>query len=135
MEGRSDPSWKRVEKRHASVFTGTGLAEWLREQGVSTITLVGYMTNNCILATASEAGQFGLAVEVLSDATGAIHLSNEAGTVAAQQLHETLMVLLQSNFAAVATTKQWLAALTRKQPLPKSNLVTSALQGAAALKL
>ena len=48
---------------------------------------------------------------MLSDATGAIHLANEAGPVSAEALHETLMVLLHSNFAAVATTDAWAEAV------------------------
>ena len=68
----------------------------------------------------------------LSDASGAIHLANEAGKVSADQLHETLLVLLHSNFAAVASTESWTAAVTTGAVLPKSDLGTSAMQGRAA---
>ena len=50
LESRLQPQWKRVTKSYASVFDGTGLVDWLREQGVDRVTLVGYMTNNCILS-------------------------------------------------------------------------------------
>ncbi|WP_411721700.1 hypothetical protein [Mycetocola sp.] len=40
------------------------------------------------------------------------------------------MALLNSNFAAVATTDAWSSALKDGQALPKDNLVTSALLGA-----
>src|SRR5690625_258443 len=60
-------------KHHSSVFAGTGLADWLSERDVDTVTLVGYMTNNCVLASAAGAEPLGLAVEVLADATGAVH--------------------------------------------------------------
>lgn len=120
---------KRVEKSFGSAFAGTDVAQWLADLGVDTVTIVGFMTNNCDLATAVEAEGLGFAAEILSDATGAIHLANEAGSVSAEQLHTTLMVLLQSNFAAVATTAEWLAALDAETPLPKSNLVSSAVSG------
>lgn len=120
----------RVTKRQSSALTGTDLADWLDTNAVDTITLAGYMTNNCVLATAADAAQRGLTVEVLSDATGAIHLANEAGTVPAHQVQTVTMVLLQSNFAAVATTSQWRQALTQGVALPKSNLVASATLGA-----
>jgi nicotinamidase-related amidase len=123
---------KRVTKSYASVFAGTGLIEWIREQEVDTITLVGYMTNNCVVGTAADSEPLGLAVEVLSDATGAVHLANEAGSVSAQQVHETLMVLLQSNFAAVATTPDWAAAAAGGAVLPKGDLGSSAVQGREA---
>lgn len=69
---------------------------------------------------------------MLSDASGAIHLANEIGQVDAQQLHETLMVLLQSSFAAVASTNDWAQAVEEGTALTKSDLGTSAVQGRAA---
>ncbi|MHA6509796.1 isochorismatase family protein [Tessaracoccus sp. Y1736] len=132
IEERLNPSWKRVSKDKGSVFAGTDVAQWLAEREVDTITIVGYMTNNCDIATAAGAEELGLAAEILSDATGAIHLANEAGQVSADQLHETLLVLLHSNFAAVATTQAWTTAVTAGQALPKSDLGTSATQGRAA---
>ncbi len=132
IERRVQPGWKRVSKDKGSVFAGTDVAEWLAGQGVDTITLVGYMTNNCDIATAVGAEERGLAAEVLSDATGAIHLANEAGKVSAEQLHAVLLVLLQSNFAAVASTEEWTAAVAAGEALPKSDLGTSAVQGRAA---
>jgi nicotinamidase-related amidase len=132
VEALQRPSWKQISKHDSSAFAGTDLASWLAEQGVDTVTIVGYMTNNCDLATAASAEEHGYAAEVLSDATGAIHLANEAGKVTAEQLHDVLMVLLQSNFAAVATTDAWAAAVGSGQPLPKNDLGTSAMQGRAA---
>ncbi|MER7485095.1 hypothetical protein ABTY20_03970 [Streptomyces sp. NPDC126497] len=90
------------------------------------------MTNNCLLSTSAAAEPLGFTVEVLSDATGAIHIANEAGTASAQQVHETLMTLPHSNWAAVTTTDTWAAAVADENPLPKSDLVTSAAQGRAA---
>lgn len=128
---RVRPEWKRATKSFGSVFAGTDVGEWLHEQGVDTIVIAGYMTNNCDIATAVEAEGRGLATEILSDATGAIHLSNEAGSASAEQLHSTLMTLLHSNFAAVADTETWIAATRNGVALPKSDLGTSAVQGLA----
>ncbi|MEU4452468.1 isochorismatase family protein [Nocardioides sp. NPDC023903] len=132
IERRLKPSWKRVTKDKSSVFAGTDVAEWLAEQGVDTITIVGFMTNNCDIATAVSAEELGLAAEILSDASGAIHLANEAGKVSADQLHQTLLVLLHSNFAAVASTEAWTEAVADQKPLAKSDLGPSAMQGRAA---
>ena len=132
VEVRLDPSWKRATKQNGSVFAGTDVAEWLAGKDVDTITIAGFMTNNCDIATAVEAEGLGLAAEVLSDATGAIHLANEQGQVSAQALHETLMVLLHSNFAAVATTDAWADAVRAGEALPKNDLGTSATRGRAA---
>ncbi|HSU01926.1 MAG TPA: isochorismatase family protein [Nocardioides sp.] len=132
VEERLAPTTKRATKVNGSVFAGTDVAEWLQGQGVDTVTIVGFMTNNCDLATAVEAEGLGLAAEVLSDASGAIHLANEQGKVSAEVLHETLMVLLHSNFAAVATTDAWAEAVRSGDTLSKNDLGTSATQGRAA---
>jgi nicotinamidase-related amidase len=132
VAARVDPGALRIRKRQASAFAGTGLADRLRADGVDTVVLAGYMTNNCDLATAADAQALGFAAELLSDATGAIHLANEAGSVSAEALHTTLMVLLQSNFAAVATTDDWVAAVRAGEALATSNLVVSALAGREA---
>lgn len=132
IEKRATESWKRVTKNYASVFAGTDVASWLADHDVDSITIVGYMSNNCDVATAAAAEELGISVEILSDATGAIHLANDQGKVEARRLHETLMTLLHSNFAAVATTDAWIDALGNGEALPKSDLGTSANQGRAA---
>ena len=129
IEQRADAASKRVSKSLASVFEGTGLLEWLRAEGVDTITLTGYMTNNCVLASAAAAEPLGFTVEVLSDATGAIPLSNATGSASAAQVHETVMTLLNSNWAAVATTADWIDAVQAGTTLSGSNLVESAMAG------
>lgn len=131
IERRADAASKRISKVFGSVFADTGLLEWLRSEQIDTITLTGYMTNNCVLASAAAAEPLGLSVEVLSDATGAIPLSNDAGSASAAQVHQTLMTLLNSNWAAVATTEQWTGALEGGTALPAGNLVESAMAGRA----
>ncbi len=124
---RQNPRWKAITKEFGTVFAGTDLLEWLRERNVDTITLVGYMTNNCIIASAAESETHDLAAEVLSDATGAINIANDAGYADAKTVHTTLMALLHSNFAAVATTDAWVSALSDGAALPKDNLPSSAV--------
>jgi|UniRef100_UPI0021F0DBF2 nicotinamidase-related amidase len=124
-----DAAAKRVSKQFSSIFADTGLEVWLREQGVDTITLAGYMSNNCVIASAAAAEPLGFTVEVLNDATGAIDLANDAGKAPARQLHETLMTLLHSNWAAVTDTATWTEALRTGAAVTKSDLVTSAAQG------
>ena len=65
-----------------------------RQHDVDTVTLAGYMTNNCVLASAVEAEFLGFSTEVLSDATGAINLANDAGFADAKTVHTTLLTLL-----------------------------------------
>ena len=129
VERRLKPDFKLASNVYGSAFTGDGVAEWLESKQVDTITIVGYMTNNCDIATAVDAEARGIAAEVLSDASGAIHLANDAGSVSAEQLHTTLMV--NSNFAAVGDTDSWTEAARAGTELTKSDLGTSAMQGRA----
>lgn len=130
VEGRRTAEWKTIAKQHSSVFAGTDLLTWLRGRNVNTITLVGYMTNNCIIASAAEAETHGLSAEVLSDATGAINIANDAGFADAKTVHTTLLALLNSNFAAVGDALAWTEAVAAGEALPKSDLGTSAVIGA-----
>lgn len=132
LASRDGSAWKTAVKQYSSIFPKTGLQEWLTKNGVDTITLVGYMTNNCVLATAVDAEARGVIVEVLSDATGAIDIANDAGSVDAKTVHTTLMALLNSNWASVAPTDAWARALEAGTPLAKGNLLESAATGAAA---
>lgn len=127
---RRTESWKTVVKQYGSVYADTDVSTWLREQGVDTVTLVGYMTNNCVLASAVEGEGRGFTTEVLADATGAINLANDAGSADAETVHTTLMTLLHSNWAAVASTDAWVQALNTRQPLPGGDLGSSAVAGA-----
>lgn len=131
IEARATDEWTRITKSYSSVYADTGLAEWLRERDLDTVTLVGYMTNNCVLASSVEAEFLGFTTEVLSDATGAINIANSAGFASAQTVHTTIMALLNSNLATVATTEAWTAALADGQPLEASNLIESATTGAS----
>ena len=130
VESRRTDAWKRVVKQYGSVYAGTDLADWLRQNDVDTVTLAGYMTNNCILASAVEAEAVGFTTEVLSDATGAINLANEAGFVDAKTVHTTLLTLLNSNWARVGATDAWTNAVNRQESLRGSDLGSSATAGA-----
>ncbi|MEV6521845.1 cysteine hydrolase family protein [Longispora sp. NPDC051575] len=110
-----------IDKTWPSAFTGTNLAEWLAAHDVDTVTIAGYMTQHCDESTAREAFHRGLAVEVLSDATGTLDLANEAGRVTAEELHRAMLVALHAGFAAVRTTADWIAG----GEAVRSNIVAS----------
>lgn len=107
----SRPRALLLSKNRASAFTGTGLAHWLADHAINTLTVVGYMTHNCNLSTINHAWHNGIAVEYLSDASGSVPYQNQAGRVSAEEIHRVCCVVLQSNFAAVLTTQQWTACI------------------------
>ncbi|MDQ1583518.1 MAG: hypothetical protein QOF36_1572 [Microbacteriaceae bacterium] len=114
-----------IEKAFPSSFTGTDLAAWLAEREIDTIAIAGYMTQHCDDSTARDAVHRGLAVEFLSDATGTLDMANEAGTLTAEDLHNAVLTVMQSGFAAVATTEEWIAAVNGGPELVRSNLIAS----------
>jgi nicotinamidase-related amidase len=114
-----------IEKNMPSVFTGTDAAAWLKEQGVDTLTVTGYMTQNCNASTIYEGMHAGLKMEYLVDASGSVPYTNEAGSATAEEVHRVLSVIFQSNFAAVTTTDAWIVAVQDQAPIAKSNVYVS----------
>lgn len=118
-----------ITKHLPSVFAGTGFADWLAAHAIDTLTVAGYMTHNCGAGTVYEAMHRGLKVEFLADASGALPYANAAGRVSAEEVHRVFSVVFHSNFAAVADTATWIAALRDKIALPIDNVVASNRRG------
>ena len=114
-----------ITKAFPSVFTGTDFADWLARHEIDTLSVTGYMTQNCDASTVFEAMHRGLNVEFLSDATGALPYENAAGRVSAEEIHRVFSVVFHSNFAAVATTDVWVAALKSGTAIEKDKVVMS----------
>ncbi|BCF96033.1 isochorismatase [Paraburkholderia sp. PGU19] len=114
-----------VEKALPSAFTDTDLADWLAAREIDTLTVVGYMTHNCDASTIVHALHMGLAVEFLDDATGSVPYENSAGTASAEEIHRVFSVVLQSRFAAVASTQQWIGAVQSGGQLERGSIYAS----------
>jgi nicotinamidase-related amidase len=100
-----------IEKNLPGSFTGTGLEGWLRERGISTVAIAGYMTHMCCDTTARQAVHRGFNVEFLSDATGTLALSNSAGRVTAEELHRSILCAQQMLLSEVFPSQEWIARL------------------------
>lgn len=114
-----------VQKTLPSALAGTGLGSWLRQRGVDTLVVAGYMSQNCNESTIRQAAHEGWAVEYLHDAAGAISYCNDLGHLPARQMHEASCIVLQSRFAAVLGTAQWLQLLRSGERAPRDNLYAS----------
>jgi nicotinamidase-related amidase len=115
-----------VEKSLPSAFTGTDLEGWLRAREIQTVTVAGYMTQNCNLSTIVHAMHMGFDVEYLADASGAVPYLNDAGYASAEDIHRVVTVVLQSRFAAVLDTQEWIECVEKgltpaRDSIPKSN--------------
>ncbi|TPI16775.1 cysteine hydrolase [Mesorhizobium sp. B4-1-3] len=118
-----------VEKTLPSAFTGTDLETWLRGSAIDTIAVVGYMTHNCDLSTIIHAVHMGFAVEFLSDASGSVPYANSAGYASAEDIHQVVSVVLQSRFAAVLKTAEWIDCL-KTGKLPERDTIHASNQRA-----
>jgi len=97
-----------IEKNLPGSFTGTDLEKWLRERDIDTVVISGYMTQMCCDTTARQAFHLGFNVEFLSDATGTLGFSNDAGSITAEELHRAILVTQQMRFSKVMKTNDWI---------------------------
>ena len=100
-----------IDKSFPGSFTGTPLDETLKLHGIDTVSIVGYMTQICCDTTSRQAFHRGYKVEFLNDATGTLDVSNQAGSVKAEQLHESILVAQQMFFADVLGREEWIERL------------------------
>lgn len=105
------PSDLRIEKTLPGSFTGTVLEAWLRERGIDTVAIAGYMSHMCCDTTARQAVHLGFKSEFLSDATGTLPLSNSAGQVTAEELHRSILCAQQMLLSEVSTADEWISRL------------------------
>jgi nicotinamidase-related amidase len=96
-----------IHKQLPSALAGTELAEWLKKEEIDTLTVAGYMTQNCNESTIRQAAHEGWSVEFLHDAAGTVSFRNSQGQLKAEDMHKAACVVLQSRFAAVMTTQEW----------------------------
>lgn len=116
-----------VEKSLPGALAETDIARWTRQRGINTLSLVGYMTQNCVASTAVEALHQGFAVEFLEDASGTVSYANAQGQVSAQEMHRVYCTVLQSRFAAVCLTRDWIDSLQTDRALPRTTIYQSHL--------
>jgi nicotinamidase-related amidase len=100
-----------IEKSLPGSFTATKLETWLRQRGVDTVVIAGYMTQMCCDTTARQAMHLGFGVEFLSDGTGTLSIKNDAGAVSGEELHRAILVTQQMRFSRVIKTSNWISQL------------------------
>lgn len=101
-----------IRKTLPGSFTGTPLETWLRERGIDTVVIAGYMTQMCCDTTSRQAVHLGFTVEFLADATGTHDFRNDAGSITAEELHRAALVTQAARFARVLTVDAWSQLLT-----------------------
>ncbi|HXA46547.1 MAG TPA: cysteine hydrolase family protein [Burkholderiaceae bacterium] len=119
------PRTRLINKSMTSVFAETDFAQWLANNEIDTLTIVGYMTHNCNAAAIYHAKHAGFAVELLADATGALSYHNDAGSATAEEIQRVFNVVFHSNFAAVQKTADWIAAVNNGVATQRGGILAS----------
>jgi len=130
----SRPHDHYLRKLLPSAFAGTDLGDWLKQHGIDTLAVVGYMTHNCNDTTIKHAFDMGLQVEFLMDASGSVSYANRAGFASAEEIHRVFTVVEQSRFAAVLTTDEWIDCVTHGTLPERDNIHASHQRALARLQ-
>lgn len=101
-----------IDKKLPGSFTGTELEAWLKEQGIDTVVISGYMTQMCCDTTARQAAHLGFSVEFLSDATGTLTFQNNAGAATDEELHRATLVAQDGFLSKILSTSEWIDNLS-----------------------
>lgn len=94
-----------IRKTKASAFAGTELQDHLTACGSPALILIGFMTHNCVAATAHAAAALGYTVTLVSQATGTRSLPGPNGTVlSAEDLNNATLSGLSDTIARIVPT-------------------------------
>ncbi len=92
-----------VFKKRYSAFSGNDLDIILRAMKAEHLIITGYSTSGVVLSTVREAGDKDYVLTVLSDACA----DND------KEVHEVLMKKVLTRQAGIATTDEWVNAITK----------------------
>jgi nicotinamidase-related amidase len=94
-----------VEKQTNSAFIGTDLQDHL--SGITTLVIVGVITNNSVEATARMAGNLGFDTYIVSDATATFGRRDYDGRWrTAEEVHAMSLANLDGEYARIVTTEE-----------------------------
>ena len=90
-----------------SAFIGTGLHDYLQEQGISRLVIVGISTDHCVSTTTRMAGNLGYENYLVGDACATFDRIDSKGKLhLAQDIHEIHLASLDREFCIVVETQE-----------------------------
>ena len=98
-----------------SAFIGTGLEDYLHQQGLHAQVVVGLTTDHCVSTSTRMAANLGFDVTLVSDATATFERTDTMGAhITAEEMHRVNLASLNGEFCVVKTTAETLALLDGK---------------------
>ena len=105
------PGEKQFSKTVNSAFIGTGLADYLHEQGITSLVVVGLTTDHCVSTSVRMAANLGFDVTLVADATATHERIGYDGVhYSAEEIHKINLVSLGGEFCTVRSTDDVLQA-------------------------
>ena len=122
LDPRLDRDDERLfEKDVYGAFTTTGLEQWLKARGVTTVVVVGFFAHMCLSTSVREALVRGLEVVVDADATGARAIEHPLlGRQSADEVRRSALLQL-ADMGATIESRPIRAAEHASQPLASSS--------------
>lgn len=102
---------KIFSKNVNSAFIGTNLEQYLRDNSISELVIVGLTTDHCISTTTRMAANLGFTVTLVADATAAHEkISFDGKHYSAQDIHLINLASLNDEFCTIVSTQKILSA-------------------------
>lgn len=100
---------KVIQKHFPNSFRETELLDYLKNNQITELVVVGMMTHMCIDATTRAAVDFGFACTVIGDACATRDLEINDVTVKAEDVQHAFLAALEFFYAQIQTTETYLA--------------------------
>ncbi|HMB93350.1 MAG TPA: cysteine hydrolase family protein [Rhodothermales bacterium] len=110
-EAQPWPGEKQCSKTVNSAFIGTGLEQYLHEQDIASLVIVGLTTDHCVSASTRMASDLGFDVTLVSDATAAFERAYKGVLYSGEDIHTINLVSLEGEFCAIRSTAEVVKSL------------------------
>ncbi|BFM50632.1 cysteine hydrolase family protein [Marinomonas sp. THO17] len=105
---------KVIEKSVPDAFVHNDLIDWLAEQGINSLVIVGVSTNNSVESSVRSAGNLGLRVYVVESACFAFEKEDFYGLLrSADEVHAMSLANLHGEYATVISQDEAFALLSK----------------------
>ncbi len=103
-----------IKKHYPNSFKDTALLTYLMKHQINHLVIAGMMTHMSIDATVRAAYDLGISCTLLSDACATMNLEFNSLLIPAQTVQHAFLAALQSMYATVLSTKEYLQTFGAK---------------------